>query len=242
MSSEKKMSKRQAMRAKRQRQARLQRLGMIGVIIVGALLVATALIIPSLGSGASSNYGERPMADDNSMGDPEAPITITEYSDYKCGHCGSFAFETEPLLVEQYIETGYVKFVYRSMGDWLNDQSLLAAEASYCAGEENKFWEYHDIVFANQGANFDMANLTAWAGSVGLDTDSFRKCMDERRYQARARQDAEDGSALGVMGTPMFFITYNVDGVEKTRVIQGAQPLEAFQREIDAALVEMGIQ
>jgi protein-disulfide isomerase len=242
MSPEKKMSKRQAMRAKRQRQARMQRLGMIGIIIVGAVLVAAALIIPGLKPGASSNSGDRPMTNDNTMGDPEAPITITEYSDYKCGHCGLFALETEPILVEQYVRTGYVKFVYRSMGDWLNEQSLFAAEASYCAGEENKFWEYHDIVFANQGANFDMTNLATWAGSVGLDTDSFIQCMDERRYQARAQQDAEDGGALGVMGTPMFFITYSVDGVEKTRVIQGAQPVESFQREIDAALAEMGIQ
>jgi protein-disulfide isomerase len=242
MNPEKKMSKRQAIRAKRQRQARMQRLGMIGIIVVGAVLVAAALIIPGLKPGASSNPGERPMANDNSMGDPEAPITITEYSDYKCGHCGSFVFETEPILVKDYIEPGFVKFVYRSMGDWLNEQSLLAAEASYCAGEENKFWEYHDIVFANPGANFDMANLVAWAGSVGLDTGSFRECMDERRYQARAQQDAEDGLALGVTGTPTFFLTYSVDGVEKTRVIQGAQPVGSFQREIDAALAEMGIQ
>jgi protein-disulfide isomerase len=242
MSPEKKMSKRQAMRAKRQRQARMQRLGMIGIIVAGAVLVAAALIIPSLRPGASTNSGERPMANDNSMGDPEAPITITEYSDYRCGHCGSFVFETEPSLVKDYIKNGKVKFVYRSMGGWLSEQSLLAAEASYCAGEENKFWEYHDILFANQGASLDMTNFMAWAETVGLDTEAFRKCMDERRYQARADQDAQDGNALGVQGTPTFFLTYNVDGVEKTRVLQGAQPFESFQREIDAALAEMGIQ
>ena len=81
-----------------------------------------------------------------------------------------------------------------------------------------------------------------WADMIGLDTDAFRKCMDERRYQTRAEQDAQDGNALGVQGTPVFFLTYSVEGVEKTRVIQGAQPFESFQQEIDAALAEMGIQ
>ncbi|MBN1451469.1 MAG: DsbA family protein [Anaerolineales bacterium] len=240
MSPEKMMSKRQTIRAKRQRQARMQRLGMIGIIVLGALLVAAALIFPNFRT--NTEFTSRPNANDNVMGDPEAPITITEYSDYRCSHCGSFVFETEPLLIEDYIETGFVKFVYRSMGGWISEQSLLAAEATYCAGEENKFWEYHDILFANQGASLDMTNFMAWAGLIGLDEDAFRECMDERRYQARADQDAQDGNALGVQGTPTFFLTYSVGGVEQTRVIEGAQPFEAFQREIDAALAEMGTQ
>lgn len=240
MSPEKKISKRQAMRAKRQRQARMQRLGMIGIIVVGALLVAAVLILPNLRT--NTEFTSRPNANDNVMGVPDAPITITEYSDYKCGHCGSFVFETEPLLIKNYIEPGSVKFVYRSMGSWISEQSLLAAEASYCAGEENKFWEFHDILFANQGASFDMTNFMAWAGLIELDEDAFKQCMNERRYQSRAEQDAQDGNALGVEGTPIFFLTYSVDGAEKTRIIQGAQPIESFQREIDAALAEMGIQ
>ena len=240
MSPEKKISKRQAIRAKRQRQARMQRLGMIGIIVVGALLIAAALILPNFRT--NTEFTSRPNANDNVMGDPDAPITITEYSDYRCSHCGAFVLETEPLLVKDYIETGQVKFVYRSMGGGISEQSLLAAEASYCAGEENKFWEYHDVLFANQGANYDITSFMTWADMIGLDTDAFRKCMDERRYQTRAEQDAQDGNALGVQGTPVFFLTYSVEGVEKTRVIQGAQPFGSFQREIDAALAEMGIQ
>jgi protein-disulfide isomerase len=240
MSPEKTMSKRQAMRAKRERQARMQRLGMIGIIVVGALLVAAVLILPSLRT--NTNFASRPNANDNVMGDANAPITITEYSDYRCSHCGAFVLETEPALVKDYIKTGKVKFVYRSMGGWISEQSLLAAEASYCAGEENKFWEYHDILFANQGATLDMTNFMAWAEAVGLDTEAFKICMDERRYQARADQDGQDGNTLGVQGTPTFFLTYNVGGEEKTRVIQGAQPFESFQQEIDAALAEISNQ
>ena len=238
--SQKKMSKRQAMRAKRERQARMQRLGIIGMIVLGALLVTAVLILPNFRTNIE--IASRPNANDNIMGDPNAPITITEFSDYRCSHCGAFVLETEPSLVKDYIETGKVKFVYRSMGGRSGEPSLLGAEASYCAGEENKFWEYHDILFANQGASLDMKNFMTWAETVGLDTDAFRKCMDERRYQARADQDEQDGTALGVQGTPTFLLTYNVGGEEKTRVIQGAQPYESFQGEIDAALSEMGIQ
>jgi protein-disulfide isomerase len=238
MSPEKKMSKRQAMRAKRERLARMQRLGMIGMIVLGALLVAAVLILPNFRTNTA--FASRPNANDNVMGDPNAPITITEYSDYRCSHCGAFVLETEPLLIEDYIKTGKVKFMYRSMGGWSGEQSLLGIEASYCAGEENKFWEYHDILFANQGASLDMTNFVTWAEAVGLDTDAFKKCMDERRYQARADQDEQDGYALGVQGTPTFFLTYSVGGEEKTRVIQGAMPFETFQQEIDAALAEMG--
>lgn len=238
--SQKKMSKRQAMRAKRERQARMQRLGIIGMIVLGALLVTAVLILPNFRTNIE--VASRPNANDNIMGDPNAPITITEFSDYRCSHCGAFVLETEPSLVKDYIETGKVKFVYRSMGGMSGEPSLLGAEASYCAGEENKFWEYHDILFANQGASLDMKNFMAWAATVGLDTDAFRKCMDERRYQARADQDEQDGTALGVQGTPTFFLTYSVGGEEKTRVIQGSQSFEAFQQEIDTALAEMGIQ
>ena len=93
MSPEKKISKRQAIRAKRERQARMQRLGVIGIIVVGALLVAAALIYPNLkpvGEVATTDSGERPMVNDNAMGDPNAPIKIEEFSDYQCPYCARF--------------------------------------------------------------------------------------------------------------------------------------------------------
>lgn len=240
MSQEKGPSKRQALREKRQRSQRNSRLIAIGLMTLGALFIGFLLISSTLRTNAE--FSARPNAVDNSMGDPRAPLTVTEFSDYRCSHCGTFALEIEPLIVEEYVETGLVRFVYRSMGGWLSEQSGYAAEASYCAGEQGKFWEYHDIVFANQGANLDLANLTAWAGIVGVDQGEFRECMQQRRYQERADQDAADGTALGVQGTPTFFVTYTVDGEERTRVIQGAQPYSAFQREFDAALAEMSLE
>jgi protein-disulfide isomerase len=240
MSPEKKLSKRQMIKQKRKRQQRNNRLIAIGLITLGAVFMAFLLVIPTLRTNAQ--FSSRPNANDNLMGDPNAPIKITEYSDYRCSHCGTFARETEPLLVEEYIQPGLVLFEYRSMGNWSGEPSQFGIEATYCAGEENMFWEYHDIVFANQGASLDMPNLTTWAGMIGLNEDAFRECMNERRYKERAEQDALDGTALGVEGTPAFYLTYTVDGEEKMRVIPGAQPIESFRREIQAALAEMGLE
>ena len=111
MRQEKKMSKRQAMRAKRQHQAQTQRLGVMGVIVVGALLVAAALIYPNLkpvGEVAAASFSERPMVNDNAMGDPNAPIRIEEFSDYQCPYCARFYEETEGQIVDTYVATGKV--------------------------------------------------------------------------------------------------------------------------------------
>lgn len=236
------MSKRQEMRDKRRKQQQTQRIVIGSVVLLGALLVALAFILPNLTAkdGVAVDSKPRPQADFNAMGDPNAPITITEYSDYKCGHCAAFAFETEAQLVEEYIKTGKVYFIYRSMADWINPQSLTAIEASYCAGDENKFWEFHDIVFANQELNFSIPQMSKWADQLGLDVSAFDSCLKSGKYTELAKQDGIDGAALGVQGTPTFFITYKVNGEEKQRVLPGAYPMSGFKTELDAALAEMG--
>jgi protein-disulfide isomerase len=247
MSSEKKMSKRQAMREKRDRQARMQRLGLIGIIVVGALLVAGALIYPNIkpvGAIVTKDPGEHPMANDNAMGDPNAPIRIEEFSDFQCPYCARFHEETETQLVNAYVTTGTVYFVYRSFGDFIGAESKAAAEAAYCAGDQDKFWEYHDILFANQtGENvgaFTDRRLQAFAQALSLDMDAFNSCFNSGKYADRVQQDRIDGTAAGVTGTPAFVITYTVNGEKKQRFIAGAYPLSQFQTEIEGALAEMG--
>jgi protein-disulfide isomerase len=246
MSPEKKMSKRQMMREKRARQARVQRLTMIGVIAAGALLLGFVLIYPNLkpiGEVASIDHADRPMVDDNTMGDPNAPIRIEEYGDYNCSHCGTFAMETEPQIVQAYVATGKVQMVYRSFGAFMGPESQKAAEAAYCAGDQNKYWEYHDILYANRTSGaFTDRRLSAFAEAVGLDIDAFESCYSSGKYTERTNQDFIDGSAAGVEGTPGFVISYTVDGQERTRYLFGAYPFDAFQTEIEGALAEMGLQ
>lgn len=250
MSPEKKISKRQAMREKRQRQARMQRIGIIGIIIVGALFVAGALIYPNLkpvGEIATVASAEQhPMANDNALGDPNAPIKIEEFSDFQCPYCDRFHKETEPQLVDTYVTNGTVYFVYRSFGDFIGPESQAAAEAAYCAGDQNKFWDYHDILFANQtGENvgaFTNRRLQAFAETLSLDMNAFNDCLNSGKYADRVAQDKADGTAAGVTATPSFVLTYTVNGQQKQSLIAGAYPFSEFQTRIDAALTEMGLK
>ena len=248
MSPEQKLSKRQMMREKRQRQARLQRVGMIGIIVVGALFVAAALIYPNfqpVGEVATIDFIERPMVADNAMGDPNAPITITEYSDYQCPFCARFSEDTEEQIVNEYVADGTVYFVYRSFGNFIGPESKAAAEAAYCAGDQGKYWEYHDILFANQtGENvgaYSDRRLRAFAEELSLDMGAFNDCFNSGKYSDRVNQDRIDGTAAGVTGTPAFVISYTVDGEEKTRFISGAYPFSEFQTQVEGALAEMGL-
>ena len=249
MGEEKKMSKRQALREKRRRDERVKRTSIIGVIIAGAVLVAFALIYPTLkpvGAIAPANSRPRPMANDNAMGDPNAPVKIEEFSDYQCPYCARFYEETEAQIEDAYVATGKVYFVYRSYGNFIGPESQAAAEAAYCAGEQNKYWEYHDILMANQtGENvgaFTDRRLQAFAEELGLDMGAFNTCYNSHKFASRVQQDFVDGQAANVTGTPAFLITYEVNGEPKQHFIAGAYPFSEFQSQIDAALAEMGLE
>lgn len=232
------MSKRQEIRERRQKEKKQRKLITIGLIIIGAGLIAAVLIYPS--TQMNDQFATRYMADDNAMGNPDAPIKIVEYSDYKCGHCGAFTFETEPLLEEEYIKTDQVYFVSRSVGAMLSStESVLATEAAYCAGEQNMYWEMHDIIFANQTMPFSASLINKWAKTIGADLDAFKSCMDENTYVERANQDEADAKAEGVNGTPSFIITYEVDGEEVKEMLPGNYPYEAFQQVLEGALAKI---
>lgn len=140
------------------------------------------------------------------------------------------------------------------MGNWvsqniggLSTESEDAAAAAYCAGEQNKFWEMHALLFANvkgeDAGSYTDKRLKAIAEKVdGLDLDQFNSCYDSGKFKDRVDQDFDDGTAAGINGTPAFLVTYTVNGVTKTKLIEGAQPFSTFQQEIEAALNEAGAQ
>lgn len=149
----------------------------------------------------------------------------------------------EQQIIDNYVATGKVYFVYRSMGNMLSDninrqaggnntESRDAAEAAYCAGDQNKFWEYHDILFANQTGegvgDYTQKRLIAFADTLGLNTADFKSCLTGGKYRDRVLQDEKDGNAAGIRATPSFVIN--------GKVLEGAQPFSAFQVAIEAAL------
>jgi protein-disulfide isomerase len=247
MTKNKETSKRQARREQIRRKEIRSRFLAIGLITAGALFLAFIFIYPNLkpvGSVASAPEIARERVDFNTAGDPNAPIRIEEFSDYQCPYCRVFFQNTEEALMRSYVASGSVYFVYRSFGDFLGTESGKSAEASYCAGDQDKFWEMHDTIFTNQtGENvgaFTDRRLTAFAELIDLDMDEFRSCFSSRKYKDRVEEDFKAGVEAGIRATPSFVMTYVVNGETKTRVIEGAQPFDVFQQEIEAALAEMG--
>lgn len=158
-------------------------------------------------------------------GSPEAPVIIVEFSDFQCPFCRSVQ-ETLKRLLDKY--AGQVSLAYRDFPlRELHPESDLAAEASNCAGEQGKFWEYHDLLFGNPG-KLNSARTTEFARSLGLDMASFDSCVSSAKYKKQIERDIQDGIRAGVTGTPGIFI----NGL----LISGAQPQSVFEKAIAAEL------
>ncbi len=251
MTAEKK-SKRLERREKAKQQASRNRIITILLISVGAIFIVGAFLYPQFAPIANIvnvTVEPKPNADRNSMGDPKAPIQIAEYSDFQCPYCKRFHTDTEPLLEEYFIKTGKVLFTYHSAGNWVSrniggvrTESQDAAAAAYCAADQNKFWEMHAALFANnrdvedQGS-FTDRRLAAIAESIGLDMTAFNDCYSSGKYKDQVQKDFDDATAAGIQGTPYFVMTYKVNGEVKTETIDGAQPIDVFQQKIEAALL-----
>jgi protein-disulfide isomerase len=256
MNTEKEMSKRQQRRAKIRQSEMRSRMVTIGLVIIGALLIAFVLIYPNLKPVAgvtAVDAGTHPQADKNSMGDPKAPVKIEEFSDFQCPYCENFHKQTEPQIVETYVATGKVLFTYRSTGNWVSSnigggktESEDAAKAAYCAGDQNKYWEMHATLFGNvlgeDVGSFTDRRLVALAQTIsGLDMKQFNDCYNSNKYADQVAQDGKDAIAAGVTGTPSFVVSYtDASGKTITKLIEGAQPFEVFQKEIEAALALAG--
>jgi len=166
------------------------------------------------------------------MGNPAASITILEWGDYQCTYCYKFHTNTLNTIKRDFIETGKVKLVFKDFP--LNGpDSILAAEAAYCAQDQEKYWQYHDELYKNWGGEntgwVTRASLDTFANTVGIDLIQFNQCLDVHKYNKRVNQMYEFGRELGIDATPSFLIFNN----EKMIKIRGNQPLEVFLKSID---------
>ena len=168
------------------------------------------------------------LAKGPSKGSEKAPVTIIEFSDFQCSFCWKFWKETLPRLEEEYIKTGKVRFVYRHLAI-LGPPSVATAQAADCAGEQGKFWDYHDTLFASKGFfSFADRRLKQYARELGLDGAAFDQCLDSGKYAKKVEGETGIGRLLGANGTPTFFI----NGLR----LVGAHPFETFRAIIDEEL------
>ena len=220
MPNEQGKSKRQQLREKRQREQNRNRVISIVAVVVGALLLAFLFIYPNvkpIGEIVSITPGVYPQTDMNTMGDPDAPVKLEIWEDFQCPACKNFSADIEPLLIQNYVTTGKVYLVFHHYpfidGGSPSGESHQAANASMCAGEQGRFWDYKKILYANWiGENvgsFSDRKLAAFAESLLLDMDKFSSCFNANTYKAQIDQDFSDGVNAGVTGTPAIF----VDGV-----------------------------
>lgn len=166
------------------------------------------------------------------LGDSSASITILEWGDYQCTFCYRFHDSTLEILDRDFIQTGKVNLVFKDFP--LNGpDSVLAAEASYCAQDQGKYWQYHDELYKNW-AGEKTGWITRWSlgvfgTTVGLDLEKFNQCLDDHKHQDKVAQLYQFGREIGIDATPSFLIFND----EKIIKIIGNQPLETFLRSID---------
>jgi protein-disulfide isomerase len=242
------MSKRELFRERRRRGQLRSRLIAIVLIVIGAALVTLFLVLPTVRpvDVVTVTPLTRAQVNFNTVGSPDAPVKLDEYSDFQCPYCARFSEQTEQAILDAYVVTGKVLFTYHSVGEFIGPESARSAEAAYCAGDQNKFWEYHDYVLGNQRAEnagwFSTRRLAAFAEALNLDMTQFNSCFSNGKYRSMVLQDLADSRSLGIQSTPTFIISYEANGQTVTDSIRGAETLTVFQQKLDAALAAAGAQ
>jgi protein-disulfide isomerase len=207
-----------------QRQQQRQRLILIGLVVLGATLVAFALIYPnvkSVGDIIVVTPAALPNANGLTLGDPKAPATIDVFEDFQCPACKSFTEGTQPAVIQNLVATGKARYLFHNypfidgngVGGGESDQ---AANAAMCANDQSKFWDMQSTLYANwngenQG-NLSDRRLQAMAQAIGLDMNAFNTCFNANKYKADIQADFKKGQDMGVSGTPSVFVNGNSVG------------------------------
>jgi protein-disulfide isomerase len=173
----------------------------------------------------------------SALGDPRAPLTVVEFSDYGCPFCRRYVSSAYPQLKAAYIDTGKVYYVFKDLPIvQVHPQAALAAEAARCAGEQSKYWPMHAALFAapSEWDTTAAAAAPAFAGyarQIGLNPAAFDVCMADRRYQATVTANMAQAQHLGLTGTPSFIIN--------GKLLAGEYPYAVFQTAFDRELKEI---
>jgi len=220
-----------------------------GVIVAG---IAAALMMSS-GSAAPATDKSHDSQNDQilkqlkspsignapALGSDDAKVTIVEFGDYQCTWCHRWHEGTKGTLMADYVETGKVRFLFKDfpINDLSDRASSLAAEASYCAADQGKYWEYHDEVYSNwEGENtgwVTRASLEQFAENTGVqDMEKFSDCLDSGRYAGLVGDNYKLARIVGLDATPSFIVL--IDG-EDPQLMRGAHPYSTFQRVINDA-------
>lgn len=198
-------SNREILREKRKAQKRRRTLTFIFVAVSFVILLVLAAVLPALLKKEEATKYEN--VDGFSVGDPDAPVTVVEFSSYSCSYCQSFSENYESDFIAEYVDTGLVYFTYVNIPS-SSDESLAASEASYCAAEQNLFYEYKELLYEHSGDTdpYTTSNLVSYASSAGMDVDEFQTCIDSDTYASAYLDDYQLATDAGLSGTPSFLV------------------------------------
>ena len=183
---------------------------------------------PALPQATQITRYEVSADDDPFLGPEDAPVTIIEFSDFRCGYCKRWNDQVLPLILANY--PTQVRYVYRDFPIF-GEPSISAAEATHCAGEQDSYWPYFQAVFSNQ-YEFTTEGFNQYAQDLDLDVEAFSACMENHTYQDEVTADYYAGAGIGLQSTPTFFIN--------GRIIIGALSFEDFKQVIDEELALLG--
>ncbi|MFQ5508335.1 MAG: DsbA family protein [Leptospirillia bacterium] len=170
------------------------------------------------------------------MGNKDAAVTIVEFSDYQCPFCRRHTNNTIPQLKANYIDKGQVRYVYVDNPIASHRHAPKAAEAAHCAGEQGKFWQMHDHLFANQH-RIRPENFPVFAAELKLDTNEFGECLDSGRHAPLVEAGRKAGTEAGARGTPTFVIgKTRSDGTVSGDLVVGAKAYSVFEAKLSQLL------
>jgi protein-disulfide isomerase len=216
------MSKREEIRARRKKERLRNRLIAILLVLAGALVITFVLVLPGIrnqqkaGQVVEITPGARKAAEHGlSLGDPNAKVKMDVWEDFQCSGCEAYSKSVEPAIIQTYVETGKVYYTFHNAPfiDGGSGESHQAANAAMCANAQNRFWDYHDMLFANwsgenQGA-FVNSRLVTFAEKLNLDMTAFNQCFKANTYSQQIQDDYTTGKNMGVPPTPGIFLNGN---------------------------------
>lgn len=223
-----------ARRSTRATGTRSRRGARTSLVLVGLAAAASAVAVAAIHWTVAQPPSPAPVTrtattvGGTTIGKPTATVTIEVFSDFLCSHCAVFASTVEPMLIAEFVNPGVARLVYRHF-PIVAPLSETAAQASECAAEQQRFWPYHDALFAQaaRGALRSAGDLETAARETGLDAAIFERCLRSGNGRARVDADRADGQRRGVRGTPTSFVN--------GQMIVGAQPIETFRDAIRAS-------
>ncbi len=183
--------------------------GAIAAVIIGALVLLNSKPTTAAGLASPAVTSPANLAQDRTLGSPQAPVTIDVWADFQCPGCGTFSRVVAPRLVDAYVTQGKVKILYHDFA-FLGQESQQAAVAARCAAQQGRFWAYHDYVFANQGGEnqgaFSRDRLLAIGDAVGLDRAAFTRCLEDPSVAQAVQAETQQGASSGINSTPTLFL------------------------------------